>query len=89
MKRLLIAVLMVTFMAMPAYAAVQNVKVSGSVDSTWLIRSDLDLTADASRNLGVLPVGSSAAPEFYQNLLITLGRSDLTSLSPVNSHEAM
>ena len=42
-KSLLLAVLMVCFLAIPAFASVQNVKVSGDVDSTWLMRNDFDL----------------------------------------------
>lgn len=38
--------LLVVFAAMPALASVQNVKVSGSIDSTWINRENFDLGAD-------------------------------------------
>ncbi len=54
-KNILLAMLLVAFVAMPAMASVQNVKVSGSIDSTWLIRNDFDLgahiTGDEEQNL--------------------------------------
>jgi len=40
---LLAIVLMVALVAVPAFASVQNVKVSGSVDSSYLYREDFDL----------------------------------------------
>jgi len=42
-KKLLLALLVVAVMAMPAFAAVQNVKVSGNVDSTYIYRNNFDL----------------------------------------------
>jgi Alginate export len=42
MKKLLVAVIVV-LMASPAFAAIQNVKVSGDITSTWLGRSNFDL----------------------------------------------
>ena len=40
---ILAVVLMVALVAVPAFASVQNVKVSGSVDSTYLFRDNFDL----------------------------------------------
>ncbi len=57
-KTILLAMLLVAFVAMPAMASVQNVKVSGSIDSTWLVRNNF--------NLGANIIGDEA-----QNLLIT------------------
>lgn len=57
-KTILLAMLLVAFAAMPAVASVQNVKVSGSIDSTWLIRNDFDL-------------GASVIGDEEQNLFIT------------------
>ncbi|MFH1359414.1 MAG: alginate export family protein [Candidatus Omnitrophota bacterium] len=57
-RRILLALALVAFMALPASAAVQNVKVSGSIDSTWLVRDNFDL-------------GKETGHDFYQNLLIT------------------
>ncbi len=46
MKKLtLLAILAVAFTAMPAFASVQNVKVSGDIDSTFLHRANFDLGA--------------------------------------------
>jgi len=42
MKKLLVAALMVV-LASPAFAAIQNVKVSGNITSTWLDRDNFDL----------------------------------------------
>ena len=46
-KSILVAVvLMVALVAVPAFASVQNVKVSGSIDTTYLFRDNFDLGAD-------------------------------------------
>ncbi len=42
-KRIALALLMVAVMAVPAFASVQNVKVGGDIDSTWLMRNNFDL----------------------------------------------
>jgi len=60
---LLALVLMVTFVAVPVFASVQNIKISGSIDSTWLIRDNFDLG-----------VGDSLADDGndkHQNIFIT------------------
>ena len=57
-KTILLALALVAFVAMPAMASVQNVKVSGSIDSTWLMRNDFDL-------------GMSVIGDEEQNLFIT------------------
>ncbi len=44
MKKLLIAVLLVAVMAVPAFASVQNVKVSGDLQTTWAVRDTFDFT---------------------------------------------
>ena len=43
---LLAVVLMVALVAVPASASVQNVKISGSIDSTFLFRDNFDLGLD-------------------------------------------
>jgi len=48
MKKLLIAVLLVAVMAVPAFASVQNVKVSGDLTTTWALRSEFNLGAIGS-----------------------------------------
>src|SRR3989338_7612035 len=42
-KLIVLAVLMVALCAMPAFASVQNIKISGDVDSTYLLRNGFDL----------------------------------------------
>jgi len=59
-KRILIAMLAVALFAVPAFASVQNVKVSGSIESTWLVRDQFDFGDEVA-----------ATGDFYQNLLIT------------------
>ncbi|MBF0532972.1 MAG: alginate export family protein [Candidatus Omnitrophica bacterium] len=43
MKKLLLAILLLAVVAAPAFAAVQNVKVSGSIENTYLNRQDFTL----------------------------------------------
>lgn len=67
---LLLAVGMMALTAAPAFASVQNIKVSGDVDSTWVVRDQFDL--------GIQNQGLS----YYQNFLMTQTRvrvdADLT-----------
>ncbi|MFA5060516.1 MAG: alginate export family protein [Candidatus Omnitrophota bacterium] len=49
MKKLLLAVLVVALVAMPAFASVQNVKVSGSINSTYLNRDQFDFGSTAGQ----------------------------------------
>jgi hypothetical protein len=66
MKKLLVAALMVV-LASPAFAAIQNVKVSGDITTTWLDRDNFDLGDNNYTNgtdgtgtgqtLGTFPVG--------------------------------
>ncbi|HPB68077.1 MAG TPA: hypothetical protein PKU74_04120, partial [Candidatus Omnitrophota bacterium] len=73
MKKLGLTLLAVALMALPAAASVQNIKVSGDVDSTWMVRDQFDLGAQ-----GVV----TNDKQFYQNMLLTQTRlridSDLT-----------
>lgn len=48
MKKLLIAVLLVAVMAAPAFASVQNIKVSGDITATSVLRNNFDLGAGAT-----------------------------------------
>jgi hypothetical protein len=53
MKKLLVAAIVV-LMASPAFAAIQNVKVSGDITSTWLDRSDFTLgNTDLNSGAGI------------------------------------
>lgn len=70
MKKVLLAMLLVALVAMPAFASVQNVKVSGDIESTYVVRNQFDL-------------GSTTLSEKYrQNFLLTQTRlrvdADLT-----------
>ncbi len=68
-KYLIIALLLVAVMAVPAFASVQNVKVSGDIKSAWLIRNNFDL-------------GLSTTSQLHQNVFFTQTRlrvdADLT-----------
>jgi len=70
MKKVLLAMLMVALVAMPAYASVQNVKVSGDIESTYIVRNQFDL----GNQTGTL--------KYRQNFLLTQTRlrvdADLT-----------
>ena len=70
MKKVLLAMTLVALMAMPALASVQNVKVSGDIESTFVVRNQFDL-------------GHTTSSEKYrQNFLMTQTRlrvdADLT-----------
>ncbi len=66
MKRLIMAVSIVALVAMPAFASVQNVKVGGSINSTYLHRDQFDLGVDLDTG------GVDANPQgTEQSLLIT------------------
>src|SRR3989338_4117483 len=58
-KSLILAVFAVAFLAAPAFASVQNIKVSGEVNNTWLVRDQFDLGSTVNTD------------SYYQNLLIT------------------
>ncbi|MCD4779286.1 MAG: alginate export family protein [Candidatus Omnitrophica bacterium] len=47
-KSILLAMIMVAFVAMPAFASVQNIKISGGVDSYWAYREDFDFGYEAT-----------------------------------------
>lgn len=63
---LLAVVLMVALVAVPASASVQNVKISGSIDSTWLYRNNFDLgtsTSDSAKGVQI--------EDLHQSLFLT------------------
>ncbi|MBI5149553.1 MAG: alginate export family protein [Candidatus Omnitrophica bacterium] len=68
-KTILLALVLVAFVAMPAMASVQNVKVGGSIDTTWLLRNSFDL--------GLNPVGDENQNLFITQTMLTID-SDLT-----------
>lgn len=78
MKRLILAVLMVAAFAVPSFASVQNVKVSGDIDSTYLYREDFDLGTAVPG----LPVPSASISDLTQSVFLTQTRlrvdADLT-----------
>lgn len=71
MKKVLLALLLVALVAMPAAASVQNVKVGGDIESTFVVRNQFDLG-----------VTTGSADKYRQNFLLTQTRlrvdADLT-----------
>ncbi len=65
-KTILLAVLMVGLLAIPAFASVQNVKVSGDIDSTYLYRKNFDL--------GRHDIGTDLGSDDVQSVFITQTR---------------
>ncbi len=72
-KTLLCVICILALFTIPAFASVQNIKISGDIDSTWLVRDQFDL--------GILDT-TPADTQKYQNVLITQTRvrvdADLT-----------
>lgn len=69
-KSILLAVLAVAVLAaVPAFASVQNVKVGGSIDSTWLHRENFDL--------GINAIGDEVQDAFVTQTMLTVD-ADLT-----------
>lgn len=75
-KIILLALLAAAFVAMPAFASVNNIKVSGSVDSTWLNRANFDLGAnnigDETQNLGITQTMVQVDAELTENVSTTV-----------------
>ena len=76
---ILAVVLMVALVAVPAFASVQNVKISGDVDSTWLYRNSFDFGSSITEG----GVGGAATVEnVAQSIFMTQTRlrvdADLT-----------
>src|SRR3989344_5369140 len=75
-KTILLAMLLVAFVAMPAMASVQNVKISGSIDSTWLVRNNFDLglnnIGDESQNLFITQAILQADADLTDNVSTTI-----------------
>jgi hypothetical protein len=75
MKKLLVAALMV-LLASPAFAAIQDVKVSGDITSTYLSRDNFDLGATLGSEEGTAQSGTGFEPVGLkkQNVFITQTR---------------
>ncbi|MBI3616626.1 MAG: alginate export family protein [Candidatus Omnitrophica bacterium] len=75
-KTILLAFALAAFVAMPAMASVQNVKISGSIDSTWLIRNNFDLglslTEDEQQNLFITQSILRADADLTDNVSTTV-----------------
>jgi hypothetical protein len=72
MKKLLVAAIVV-LMASPAFAAIQNVKVSGDITSTWLDRSDFTLgNTDLNSGVGIAAIADRGLKS--QNVFLTQTR---------------
>ena len=74
---LLAVVLMVAFVAVPAFASVQNVKVSGSIDSTFLSRTNFDLgfdlDGDETQNLFITQTTLQVDADLTDQVSATVG----------------
>jgi hypothetical protein len=70
MKKLLVAALMV-LLASPAFAAIQNVKVSGDITTSWIDDENLDLGTNLNGGAGV---GFIPAGQKKQNVFLTQTR---------------
>ena len=68
MKKLVLALAVAFLMAAPAFAAVQNVKVSGSITSTYLNRQDFDFNA---ANGPASPNGGNGQDRWKQSVFLT------------------
>jgi hypothetical protein len=73
MKKLLVAAVMV-MLASPAFAAIQNVKVSGDITSTYVDRSNFDLGLDNGLLVPVVAPPASPVGLKQQNVFITQTR---------------
>jgi hypothetical protein len=73
MKKLLAAVLMVV-LASPAFAAIQNVKVSGDITSTFVDRNNFDLGTTLGTEFGSSSSGWNPVGLKKQNVFITQTR---------------
>ncbi len=75
-KTILIALLLAAFVAAPAMASVQNVKISGGIDSTWLYRTNFDLglntIGDESQNLFLTQATLQADADLTDNVSTTI-----------------
>lgn len=52
MRKIILALVILSLVAMPAFASVQNIKVSGSIDSSYVSRSNFDLKAVPGVGIG-------------------------------------
>jgi len=52
MKKILLALVILSLVAMPAFASVQNIKVGGSIDSSYVSRTNFDLKAVPGVGIG-------------------------------------
>jgi hypothetical protein len=75
-KNILLAMLMVAVVAVPASASVQNIKVSGNIDSIWVSRTDFDLgvslTADDEQNLFITQSSLRVDADLTDNVSATI-----------------
>jgi len=76
MKKVILLAVLALVVSMPAFASVNNIKVSGSVDSTWLNRANFDLGAnnigDETQNLGITQTMVQVDAELTENVSTTV-----------------
>jgi hypothetical protein len=73
MKKLLVAAIMVV-LATPAFAAIQNVKVSGDITTSWIDDTNLDLGGNLGPSLSPTPNNGIPEGQKKQNVFITQTR---------------
>lgn len=71
MRKLMLALVAAIFVSAPAFAAVQNVKVSGDIDSWWVNRQDFNFGTKTLAGAGVAGVATGLAS---QNFFVTQTR---------------
>ena len=74
-KKLMLAVALVAFLAVPAFASVQNVKVGGSIGTTSVIRDNFSLgatTQNASQNVFLSQIGLTVQADLTDNVSTNL-----------------
>ena len=75
-KTILLAFALVAFVTIPAMASVQNVKIGGSIDSTWLVRNNFDLglnrTGDETQNLFITQTMLTIDSDLTDNVSTTI-----------------
>jgi hypothetical protein len=71
MRKLMLALVAAIFVSAPAFAAVQNVKVSGDIDSWWVNRQDFNLGTKNLTGAGIAGVATGLAS---QNFFVTQTR---------------
>lgn len=77
MRKLILAIVAVAVVAMPAFASVQNIKVKGSIDNTFLHRDNFDFglatSQDREQNLFITQTTVGIDADLSDNVSATVG----------------